>query len=62
VLTPAEIDAAGKAGGTQAVNDAFTNGSVTTSTTGQPYTDFYGNYYDQYKAWQQAQQGGGTTP
>lgn len=57
VLTPAEVRQAGESGGWQAVNNAYHSGSVPTSTTGQAYPDYYGAYWDKYKAWQQAQQG-----
>ncbi len=45
--TPEELDTAGHQAGQQAVNDAFRDGKVTTSTPGNPpYTKYYGDAWD----------------
>jgi hypothetical protein len=56
-LSAAEKTAAGENGGWQAVNHAFTSGTAITSNTNEPYTQYYGKFWDQYQAWLQQQQG-----
>jgi hypothetical protein len=45
--TPEELDAAGRAAGEQAVQNAYNNGQIQTSTPGNPpYPQFYGSEWD----------------
>ena len=41
-----DVDAAGRDAGERAVNNAFSNGSVPTSTNGQNYPQYYRDIYD----------------
>jgi hypothetical protein len=43
---PGMAEAAGKAAGWQSVNEAFYDGSLVTSNTGQTYADYYGSFWD----------------
>lgn len=42
----ADLDRVGRAAGERRVLDGFRNGEVTTSNTGQSYSDYYGNAWD----------------
>jgi hypothetical protein len=48
-LTANERALAGDAGGRQAVYNAFQGGGVTTSNTGTPYPQYYGQAWDSYQ-------------
>lgn len=46
-LSPQELDVIGIAAGEQALFDAFASGEIRTSNTHEPYTDYYGDAWDE---------------
>ncbi|MGI5233633.1 hypothetical protein [Actinoallomurus sp. CA-142502] len=50
-LSYAELERLGDAGGRAAVNAAYHSGAITGSSTGVPYPQQYGDFWDAYQAW-----------
>jgi hypothetical protein len=46
LLTPQELNKIGREAGAEAVLEAYRNGDARTSNTNQPYTEYYGRYWD----------------